>query len=165
MGEILRSLDTQVEPGRQIQQHLHSGELVPAHLVISVCMQYMAEQAGSGFRPSEHILVLDGLPRDLEQAKLLQSNVQIECVVHLVCDDESILFERIRHRDVERQDDAKDDIIRHRFDVYREQTAPLLDRYPSDLIVTVDAARAPIEVLEQIVSALTSHQLSSPVAS
>lgn len=62
----------------------------------------------------------------------------------------------------DRQDDVKDDVIRRRFDVYREQTAPLLDRDPSDLIATVDAARAPMEVLGQIVSSLIKHPLDSP---
>lgn len=41
MGEILRSLKSKTQPGRQIQQHLHGEELVPAQLVISVWMQHM----------------------------------------------------------------------------------------------------------------------------
>lgn len=157
MGEILRSLDTTTEPGQQVQQHLRRGELVPAQLVISVWMQYMDDPSEAGFQPDGDLLVLDGLPRNVDQAKLLQPHVRIERIIHLAA-DQSQLIERIRNREQERQDDANDDIIRHRFDVYREQTAPLLEHYPGDLIANVDATRIPLAVLQQIVGVLLANQ-------
>jgi adenylate kinase len=66
---------------------------------------------------------------------------------------------------VGRKDDLDDAVIRHRFEVYREQTEPLLKWYPADLTTDVDATRSPIEVLGRIVSALTSHAAAAPVAS
>lgn len=156
MGEILRSLDTKTQPGRQIQQHLHSGELVPAKLVISVWMQYVGDLSATGFDPHRDVLVLGGLPRNIEQVELLRPHVRVERVIYLACDDESLLSERIRGRDAGRQDD----VIRHRFNVYREQTAPLLDHYGGERATKVDATNSPLRVLHEIVESLVTRETS-----
>lgn len=51
---------------------------------------------GEAVRYDEH-----GLPRNVEQAELLQPHVKIERIIHLACDDEDLLAERIRGRNTE----------------------------------------------------------------
>jgi adenylate kinase len=70
------------------------------------------------------------------------------------------LTERIRGRDTGRQDDVKDDVIRHRFDVYREQTAPLLEHYGRKKATKVDATKSPLRVLYEIVQSLVPREIS-----
>lgn len=155
MGELLRSLNTTTEPSRQVQQHLRRGELVTAQLVIYVWTKYMNDLSEAGLRPQHDLLVLDGLPRSVEQAKLHQPHVQVERGIHLACDDQSLLIERIRSRNAGRQDDANDDVIHDRFHVYREQTAPLLDdQYLGDKVTKIDATASPLRVLHEIVRSL-----------
>lgn len=158
MGDILRSLEGTREPGRTIQSYLHRGELVPAPLVIAAWRDYLQAGSPARFDPQSGCLVLDGLPRNIEQAERLETMIRVERVIHLECRQPSSLIERIRRRDEGRQDDAHDDVIGHRFDVYREQTAPLLDWYPRETVAAVDALRRPIEVLQQIVAILTAPE-------
>lgn len=156
MGDLLRSLDPSREPGRAIHAHLRAGELVPAKLVLSAWDQYLESRVEAGLQPREEQLVLDGFPRNIEQAELLEPRVEIQQVIHLACDDDEILMERIRQRNDGRTDDADANVIRHRFEVYRKQTVPLLDWYPRESITSVDGKRSPLGVLCQIVNALIS---------
>jgi adenylate kinase len=53
-----------------------------------------------------------------------------------------------------RPDDASEDIIRKRFEVYRRQTVPVLNEYPPDLVTEVDSNQTQAEVLLACLSAL-----------
>lgn len=156
MGETLRSVDPETDSGRRIREIQRKGDFVPADLVISVWIQRMKKLARQGFRPDQDLLALDGLPRTRQQAELLGSHLHIQQVIHLACDDRSLLEQRIRNRDAGREDDTDASVIRHRFDVYEEQTEPLLQWYPEEKISTVDAALPPMEVLGGIIGALTN---------
>ncbi len=54
-----------------------------------------------------------------------------------------------------RKDDADEDVIRRRFDVYRQETKPVLDYYPRELIAEIDALGTPDEVAAAIKKELT----------
>lgn len=154
MGEVLRAVDAEAERGQAIQQAQRKGELIPAPDVLSVWEQHMREQSGDVFDPQQEIVVLDGLPRNVEQAERLQPHIHLERILHLQCEDEGQLFERIHQRHAGRADDESEAVIRHRFDVYRTQTLPLLNWFPSRCLTEIDAGRSPLEVLHQVVRAL-----------
>jgi adenylate kinase len=69
-----------------------------------------------------------------------------------VSSDEQVMIDRMKRRaEVEgRKDDADENVIRRRFDVYRRETKPVLDCYPRDLIVEIDALGTPDEVTAAI---------------
>lgn len=161
MGEVLRSLDPQTEPGRTIHEHVRAGELVPSGLVVSAWDRHLEKEVEAGFQPQTKLLVLDGLPRNVEQAELLSPRIEMKQVIHLICEDDDVLIERIRQRDDGRKDDIDDDVIRHRFDVYREQTLPLLHWYPQETVASVDATGSPLEVLCQTAIVLTRADCGS----
>lgn len=77
-------------------------------------------------------------------------------VLHLVSRDDEKLKQRLRRRAREenREDDAREAILEHRFAVYREQTAGILDLYPDDRVADIDALAPPLRVLGQIVNTL-----------
>ena len=70
------------------------------------------------------------------------------------------MIHRIRRRAIRenRIDDANEDVMRHRFRVYREVTEPVLEKYDSSIIHEVDANGSPAEVLRAILDCLIPVQ-------
>ncbi len=160
-GDIFRNLDANGELGKLFFQYSSRGELVPDDVTMRIWNQnlYAATILGL-FKPYADLLVLDGLPRSVNQAKVLYRYADVLKVVHLVCKDKEALFERMRRRALKenRADDAKPDVIRRRFEVYENETKPVLDFYPSEDIVEVDAMNSPAEVLHDILGGLVRMQ-------
>jgi len=85
----------------------------------------------------------------------------VECidpilVVHLVCHDLDEMVKRMQNRATEqgRPDDADETVIRKRFEVYREQTAPVLACYDDAIIADINAVGTQAEVLLRVLSAV-----------
>jgi adenylate kinase len=160
MGALLRSVPPDTETGRQILEEQKSGNLVPSESVVSVWAEYMHQHIGEDFEPDRDTLVLDGLPRNVEQAEMLEPHASIERVIHLVCSHKEILMRRIRNRwaSQERRDDADEAVIQRRFDIYREQTEPVFEYYAQTPLSTIDATLTPLRVLCQVAEALVTHR-------
>jgi adenylate kinase len=75
-------------------------------------------------------------------------------IIHLVCEDIDEMVRRMQKRATEqgRPDDTDESIIRKRFEVYAEQTAPVLACYNKDIIADIDALGTQAEVLLRILS-------------
>ena len=155
-GDIFRSLDLQTPTGRTVWDYTSRGQLVPDELTISIWKQYLqGMELINGFHPETEIIVLDGLPRSVAQAKLLEETIDVLKVIHLVA-DQAKMVERLRRRALKenRVDDASDEVIAKRFEVYMKQTQPVLDHYPDDKIVHINAAQSQIRVLSEIIGIL-----------
>src|ERR1700727_1364510 len=75
-GDIFRSLDLQSEMGRVFWEYASRGQLVPDEITIRLWKQYIkGMEMVNQFHPEAEILVLDGIPRDLEQAQLLEDTI------------------------------------------------------------------------------------------
>ena len=108
------------------------------------------------FHPHNEILVLDGIPRNLKQAELLDETIDVVKVIHLVCADLNKMVERLRRRALRenRFDDASDEVIRRRLEVYDRDTKPVLGYYPADKVVRVEATLSQIRVLSTLIKFL-----------
>ena len=160
-GDIFRNLDSSSEVGKLFFEYSSRGELVPDDVTLRIWHQTIYATSILGlFKPHADLLVLDGLPRSVNQAKLLYKYVNVRKIVHLVCKDREALFERMRKRALKqnRPDDAKVDVIRRRFEVYEEQTYPVLAYYDRSLQTEADAMGSPAAVLNQILTALVPIQ-------
>ncbi len=156
-GDIFRSLDLQSETGRKFWEFAGRGELVPDEFTIRLWKQFIkGVEMVNQFHPETEILVLDGIPRNLKQARLLEDTIDVVAVVHLRCADMSKMVERLRRRALRenRFDDASDEVIRKRLEVFDRDTRPVLEYYPSDKIHKVDATMSQIRVLSAIVKLL-----------
>jgi adenylate kinase len=156
-GDIFRSLDFDSEMGRLFWDYSSRGELVPDEFTIKLWKNYMkGMELTNQFRPENQILVLDGIPRDVKQAKLLDDTIDVAKVIYLVCTDMSKMVERLRRRALKenRIDDANDKVIQNRIEVYERNTKPVLDCYPKDKIVRVDATMSMLKVLNGIIDVL-----------
>lgn len=157
-GEVFRNLNPASKAGSIFTRYSQKGELVPDEVTIDVWREDIERQREQGrFDPDCDMLVLDGIPRNANQATLMDEQVDVLRVVHLFCHDQNAFIERLRKRALRenRADDAKEEVIRRRFEVYRQETKPILEHYPKGLISEVEAvathARVLLDVLEVLV--------------
>lgn len=154
-GDVFRSLDMTSPLGKKFLEYSSRGELVPDELTVEMWRQNMhAQTVLSLYKPNSDLLVLDGIPRSVAQARALDRHVKVLNVIHLVCRNETAMVERMRRRALKenRLDDADEKVIRKRFEVYRRTTAPVLEHYPATIMHEVDAMRSPAAVLQQILT-------------
>lgn len=148
-GELFRqNIGDGTKLGLEAKRYLDAGDLVPAELTNQLVDDRLNHaDAANGF-------ILDGYPRSVAQAKALHEMLErrgtdIDAVVEFrVSEDE--LFERLKARG--RADDTED-VIRNRMNVYRDETAPLLEYYSGQL-KTVDAVGSVDEVFARALHAL-----------
>lgn len=144
-GDLLRAeVAAGSELGKEAEAVMARGELVSDELVLAIVRSRLTGHAGGW--------LLDGFPRNLAQAEALDAllgelDQQIELVVLMELDD-AVLIQRLLSRG--RADD-NEDVIRHRLEVYRQQTAPLIEHYRSKgLLQAVEAAGTVETIAERI---------------
>ncbi|MCE9619375.1 MAG: nucleoside monophosphate kinase [Planctomycetes bacterium] len=168
-GDVFRSLDLSSPLGKKFLAHSSKGELVPDELTVEMWQQNMkAQVALSFFKPAADLLVLDGIPRTVSQAKALKDYLDVLAVLHLVCPDQAEMVRRMRRRAMKenRLDDADEKVIQHRFDVYRKETEPVLSFYPKNIIHEVNATSSPSIVLMSVldlVAPIQDHHFRNPL--
>ena len=156
-GDIFRSLDYESEIGRVFWEYAGKGQLVPDDVTIRVWKQYIqGMEMINQFHPTSEFLVLDGIPRNVQQAKLLEDTLDVIKVIHLQCADLAKMVERLRRRALRenRFDDASDEVIQRRLRVYENETRPVLEYYPFEKIVRVEATMSQIRVLSELIKIL-----------
>ncbi|HYE61417.1 MAG TPA: nucleoside monophosphate kinase [Phycisphaerales bacterium] len=162
-GEVFRTLDMSSDLGKLFMQYSSRGELVPDEATIEMWHNNMkARTVLADFKPHVDLLVLDGIPRNVNQARILEDHIEVLCILHLVCPNKEEMIKRLRRRALKenRIDDAKEEVIRRRWDVYERETFPVLEYYPRDIIKEVDATGSPGRVLEHILESVVPVQES-----
>jgi adenylate kinase len=159
MGDAFRSMDTRTPIGQEFVAHSRKGELVPDELTIRYFKKQIDARADLHmFKPDIDILILDGIPRSIEQACILEEHIEVLQLFHLSCPDRDELITRIRKRALKegRMDDASDEIIQRRIRAYEESTRDLVDHY-ADRRAAINAAQAPVKVTRDILSVIVAH--------
>lgn len=162
-GEVFRTIDTSSELGKTFLHYSSRGLLVPDDVTIRMWQHNMhARTVLSDYKPNADVLVLDGIPRNVTQAKLLEKHIDVLMVIHLVCRNKEEMIKRLRRRALKenRVDDAKEEVIRTRWEVYERETSPVLDYYPKKIIRNVEAEGSPARILEHILEQVVPVQES-----
>jgi adenylate kinase len=152
-GDLFRNLRPDSPLGRVFIKYSSRGQLVPDEQTIRLWRRFMESCVKDGrFHPRQDILVLDGIPRNLRQARMLKGLLDVVGVFYLKGSDEKKLVERIQRRAIKehRLDDVNVDVIRDRLRVYEKETKPVLNFYGSKLVHTIAADQKPVEVLADI---------------
>ena len=160
-GDVFRNLDPQSEMGKLSFAYSSKGELVPDDLTLEIWAGAMHERiAHRHYKPDEQLLILDGIPRTVEQAELLSRYINVIKIIHLSCQDLEAMYKRLRGRALSqnRPDDADEQVIHRRWEVYQEQTLPVLQFYQPDLIADIDAMGTPAEVLRDVLMVVAPIQ-------
>lgn len=179
-GDMLRAAVKEgTEVGRQAKSFMDAGKLVPDEVIIQIVAQRIAQSdCAEGF-------ILDGVPRTIAQAEALDAaGVRFDRVLSLEITDQEI-EERMSGRrvcskcgasfhiharptkvegvcdncggPVVQRDDDKPETVRHRLEVYHQQTEPLKDYYQAKGLLTLVDNRPTIEATTQaIMEALQS---------
>jgi len=159
MGDIFRGLDKQSAIGKEFLSYSTQGRLVPDELTVRVWRNHVEDRvAGGSIVPDYHVLILDGIPRTPSQVTHLAPYVQVLKIIHLRMADKSRLVQRLKGRAAKsnRPDDAKEEVIRKRIQVYEDETLPVLACYEPALVAEIDADQPPLAVLRDICAALAA---------
>lgn len=178
-GDIFRRNVSQgTTLGLEAKKFMDAGDLVPDEVTVGMVRDRIAEpDAQNGF-------LLDGFPRNLPQAKVLDDMLDqcLDMVMELVVDDDEVVRRlagrrtcrgcgRVWHVDFEpstqadicdqcggvlfQRDDDREETIRHRLEVYAEQTAPIVSYYADrGILVGVDATGPVEEITQRALNAL-----------
>jgi adenylate kinase len=163
-GDIFRGIDPDSKAGKVYHSYASKGNLVPDEVTIEVWDQYVQGQiATNRYFPKKQFLLLDGIPRTLLQAKILDQYIDVVGIIELDIPDVNVLIQRLKRRALieKRSDDADEAILQNRMKVYKEETLRLLSHYPKELISTFNADQKPLEVLRDVLVKL-SDLLSHP---
>jgi adenylate kinase len=149
-GDLFReNIGNGTELGLKAKSYLDAGDLVPSELTNELVDDRLTNpDTDEGF-------ILDGYPRSVQQAKALHDmlerrGIALDAVLEFRVPEE-VLFERLKARG--RADDT-DDVIRNRMNVYRDETAPLIEYYSGGELKTVDAVGSVDEVFARALQAL-----------
>ena len=160
-GDIFReNVRNETELGKRAKEFMDRGDNVPDSLTNELVEDRIGQaDCVGGF-------LLDGFPRTAAQVDALNGmlssqGTSLDAVVELVADVE-VVVERLKKRAVEQgRTDDDESVVRHRLEVYREQTAPLIDLYgQSGLLVSVDGIGAIDEVTGRIMEKLSGRGVS-----
>jgi adenylate kinase len=155
-GEVFRSLDLRTPLGQKFVEYSSKGLLVPDDLTVELWRTKIEAQVlEAEFKPDIDALVLDGIPRNVNQAKLMEDLIDVRRVFHLSCPNRGELVRRLRKRAIKdnRFDDASEEVILKRLATYEEETKPVLDFY-SSRVTDVDALQPPVKVLQDILEVI-----------
>jgi len=156
-GDMFRSLDKESEIGMEFTRYSSQGLLVPDSLTVRLWRQHVEQLIRRElYDPSKDVLLLDGIPRSEPQAEAMRDHIDPFMVIHLVCENLDEMVGRMKKRASEqgRPDDANESVIRKRFEVFEEQTAPVLACYDESIVANIDALGTPAEVLQRVLNAV-----------
>lgn len=150
-GEMLReAVATGTDLGQTVESIMASGRLVDDETMAAVVEERLAAaDAAEGF-------ILDGYPRTLGQADTLAGILErqgwaLDSVVYIEVPESELVARALARK---RADD-KEEVIRQRLEVYRQQTQPLIDHYrTAGLLRDIDGHQTIDGVAKSIVDAL-----------
>jgi adenylate kinase len=154
-GDIFRAnISGGTELGKMAQEYTSRGELVPDSVTNAMVASRLDQaDTSAGF-------LLDGYPRNVAQVEeldrmLAERGVELDAAVEITADAD-VVVERLLHRaTVEGRVDDTEPVIRHRLEVYAEQTAPISGVYAErGLLRQVDGIGEVAEVTERMLAAL-----------
>ena len=128
-GEVIRSeIKRGTELGKSMEGYISRGELAPDSIVVEMVRDYMRTHSDKG-------CIFDGFPRTTAQAEIFDTLLEeidskVDVMIYMdVPEDELVKRILLRGKDSGRADDASEDVIRNRIEVYRAQTAIVADYY------------------------------------
>ena len=157
-GEVIRSeIKRGTELGKSMEGYISRGELAPDNIVVEMVRDYMRTHSDKG-------CIFDGFPRTTAQAEIFDTlleemNSKVDVMVYMdVPEEELIKRILLRGKDSGRADDASEDVIRNRIEVYREQTAIVAEHYAAqDKYAKIDGLGTFDEVFHRLTEVIDEH--------
>ena len=162
-GDMLRAAVAEgSEIGRQARSIMESGGLVPDEMVASLISEELKRARGNS---AVEGVLLDGFPRNLKQAKMLEEilaaqDESIDMVLELDLEDDALLRRiesRIAENSSARREDDTPEVLRRRIKVYHDETRPLGDYYRERGLLRQIDGSAPIEEVARAIEAALAN--------
>lgn len=157
-GDILRRhMAEETLLGREAKRYVDSGAYVPDELTNPMLRDRLDQPDTEGG------FLLDGYPRTLAQVEALDKiladeGVGLDRVLVLTVDTDELVERLLERAKSSGRSDDTEEVIRHRLEVYRDQTEPLLDVYAQrGLLVIVNGMGDISEVTDRVVGALVNE--------
>ncbi|AWB87176.1 adenylate kinase [Mycetocola zhujimingii] len=163
-GDIFRAnIKDGTELGMKIQEIVSSGSYVPDSLTNEIVRDRLhQDDASEGF-------LLDGYPRTVDQVHeldsiLAETGAELDAVVRLVADPDEVVARLLKRASEQGRADDTEDVIRHRQDVYQDQTEPVIAAYAErGLVIDVDGLGPVGEVAARVRDALAARGIAVTV--
>lgn len=156
-GDLLRDhVRRGTELGQQAKQLMDEGVLVPDEVIMGMVRSELDKQDSIRY-------LLDGFPRTTGQADALEEllaeyGTEVHLAIELVVDEDELVRRLVSRAQQEGRSDDNEETIRTRMQVYREQTAPLLEYYGAKgKLRSVDGVGSMDEVTGRISDALQAE--------
>lgn len=154
-GDLLRAeVDNRTPLGRQVEEIMQSGDLVPDAVILSLLMpRVLAASEANGY-------LLDGFPRSVEQAREARALAEKagagpDAVIYLDAPRDELVRRILARAEIEGRADDNPQTVENRLRVFDEATAPLVDHYRErGLLHVVNADQDEDSVTEEILQAL-----------
>ncbi len=154
-GALLRdAVKKGSELGLQAKSVLDKGDLVSDHIMLGLVEERLSQDdVATGF-------ILDGYPRNLEQAKSLESVLErlsrpADIAIQIDVDPDLVIRRIAQRAKEEGRSDDTEDVLHNRIQVYQQQTAPVAGFYAErGLLTCVLGDGSKEEVLQRILSVL-----------
>jgi len=161
-GDMFRAnIKEGTELGLQVQAIVSQGSYVPDELTNAIVRDRLQqEDASQGF-------LLDGYPRTADQVAeldriLAETGERLDAVVQLTADHDEVVKRLLLRAAEQGRVDDTEDVIRHRLELYEEQTAPVVAAYEQrGLVVSVNGLGSVDEVSERIRAALIERGIAA----
>jgi adenylate kinase len=147
------------ELGNRAKAYMDAGEFVPDAVTNPMVKARLeAPDAQNGF-------LLDGYPRTIDQAyylrdALAETGRDFDLVLEVSVDFDEVVERLLKRAEVEGRSDDTEPVIRHRLEVYHEQTEPMVTYYADqDKLVQIDGLGTVDEVWDRIYKVLDEHNL------
>lgn len=155
-GDLFRKHMSQQTPlGTLARGYIDAGDLVPDDVTTGMLAQRLDEpDTGGGF-------LLDGYPRNLHQADLLDALLNGDAltrVVRFVVPQEMLVARLLARAELEGRSDDTAEVISRRMEVYQDETRPLCNHFrEKGLLTDVDAVGTVDEVAGRFLAALEGN--------
>ena len=148
---IRREIEAGSPMGQRIESYVVHGELAPDHLLIDLIAHYVREHR------EEAGIIFDGFPRTTAQAEAFDEimtgyGLSVDVMLSLEVPDDMLIKRIVKRAETSgRPDDADEEVIRRRIDVYKSQTRVVGDYYAQQgKYLAIDGTGTIEEVFENI---------------
>lgn len=154
-GEVFRDhVKNQTPLGREVRGHLDAGDLVPDTLTNRVVRERLNQSdVKAGF-------LLDGYPRNTAQLAeldviLAASGQELDVALQLRVDDAELVRRLLHRAAMTGRSDDTEDVIRHRLELYQQETAPVASAYlQRGILLSVDGLGSEDDIFGRLLAAL-----------
>jgi adenylate kinase len=159
-GDLLRNeIAAKSALGMEAESYISKGNLVPDKMILDILSKAITEQT-----KDSNGIILDGYPRNVEQAEALEAlmtklHKEITILIDLHVDNQELINRLLKRGETSGRSDDNMDTIKKRLEVYQSKTAPVSDFYKNKNKYALDNGMGTIdEIFSRISNVIDSKR-------